>query len=98
NNLSPCIIEPHEYTTLGTYPSLSSSFGNRKGSFKRPNSIVGSFKSNKLAPRQYLRIGPTPCVITSQPFSVSIGEPALPICINSQGYLGCCNNTASSHI
>ena len=28
---------------------------------------------------QYLRIGPTPWVMTSQPASVSIGEPQLPI-------------------
>ena len=27
---------------------------------------------------------PTLCVITSQPFSVSMGDPALPICANSQ--------------
>ena len=36
----------------------------------------------------YFRIGPTPWVSTSQPASVSIGEPQLPSWTNSQGYVG----------
>ncbi len=34
---------------------------------------------------QYWRIGPTPWVNKIQPWSVSTGEPQLPIWINSQG-------------
>ena len=37
---------------------------------------------------QYLRIGPTPWVRTSQPASVSMGEPQLPSWVNSQGCAG----------
>ena len=37
---------------------------------------------------QYLRIGPTPWVITSQPASVSIGEPQLPIFTVSHARVG----------
>ena len=36
----------------------------------------------------YLRIGPTPCVRTSQPASVSIGDPQLPSWTNSHEYVG----------
>ena len=39
---------------------------------------------------QYCRIGPTPCVMSSQPFSVSIGEPQLP------SWITCHGNTAAS--
>src|SRR6476620_4252685 len=88
---------PQEYKTFGTYPSLSSSFGISKGSLKRPNSTVGSSRLNKLAPRQYCRIAPTPCVISNHPLSVSRGEPQLPICVNSHGYFGSCNLCAFSH-
>ena len=48
----------------------------------------GSSRSSSIAPMQYLRIGPTPWVKTSQPASVSMGEPQLPICMNSQGLAG----------
>ncbi len=44
----------------------------------------GSSRSSRKAPMEYLRIGPTPWLSTSQPASVSIGEPQLPICRNSQ--------------
>ena len=37
---------------------------------------------------QYFRIAPTPCVNTSQPASVSIGEPQLPSLMNSHGCAG----------
>ena len=37
---------------------------------------------------QYFRIGPTPWLSTSQPASVSIGEPQLPNWMNSQGNAG----------
>ncbi len=37
---------------------------------------------------QYFRIGPTPCVMTSQPASVSTGEPQFPIFTISHGWAG----------
>ena len=37
---------------------------------------------------QYFRIGPTPWLSTSQPASVSIGEPQLPSWTNSHGNVG----------
>ena len=37
---------------------------------------------------QYLRMGPTPWVITSQPASVSMGEPQLPIFTDSHDFGG----------
>jgi hypothetical protein len=49
---------------------------------------VGSFKSSRNAPRQYFRIAPTPWLNTSQPASVSIGEPQLPSLMNSHGCAG----------
>src|SRR3954454_23249589 len=39
----------------------------------------------------YVRIGPTPCVRTSQPASVSIGEPQLPSWSTSHSWVGRCN-------
>ena len=36
----------------------------------------------------YSRMGPTPCVKTSQPAGVSIGEPQLPSWISSHGRAG----------
>jgi hypothetical protein len=85
------MIDPHEYTTLGTYPSRSSGFGINNGSSNRPISTVGSSSCNKLAPRQYRRIGPTAWVMINQPSAVSIGDPQLPICTNSQLYTGSCS-------
>ena len=40
--------------------------------------LASASRSSRAAPMQYLRIGPTPCVMTSQPASVSIGDPQLP--------------------
>ena len=37
---------------------------------------------------EYCRIGPTPWLRTSQPASVSIGEPQFPICTISHGNAG----------
>ena len=45
---------------------------------------------------QYCRIGPTPWVIRSQPASVSIGEPQLPICTTCQANSGTWSSRASS--
>ena len=70
---------PQVYTTLGTYPARSFSVGESKGSRSRPSTRVGSSRSSRTAPIEYFRIAPTPWVSTSQPASVSIGEPQLPI-------------------
>ena len=45
----------------------------------------------------YSRIGPTPCVSTIQPASVSTGEPQLPSWSSSHGRLGVCSVRASPH-
>ena len=45
----------------------------------------------------YSRIGPTPCVSTIQPASVSIGEPQFPSWSSSHGRLGVCSVPAASH-
>ena len=45
---------------------------------------------------QYLRIGPTPCVITNHPASVSIGDPQLPIFTDSHISDGRINNSGLS--
>ena len=44
---------------------------------------------------QYWRIGPTPWLSTSQPASVSMGDPQFPICTNSQGNFGFSNKRRS---
>src|SRR4051794_37709888 len=45
----------------------------------------------------YVRIGPTPCVSTSQPSSVSMGEPQLPSWIISHDRRGPWNDLAVPH-
>src|SRR3954466_14253123 len=83
-----CTSAPQVYTTFGTYPSRSASLGESNGSRHPPITLVGSSKSKRNAPIQYFRIGPTPWLSTSQPASVSIGEPQLPIFKNSHGCAG----------
>src|SRR5690348_4206786 len=96
--LSSWTMEPQEYTTFGTYPSLSFSFGINKGVDNRPISFSGFLRSSKETPRTYSLTGPTPCVITNQPSGVSIGDPQFPICTNSHGYFGVCKRLACLHI
>ena len=48
----------------------------------------GSSLSRRMAPSAYVRSGPTPWVITSQPASVSSGDPLLPIWIELPGPFG----------
>src|SRR5688572_7183221 len=91
------MIEPQEYTTLGTYPSRSSSRGESRGSSSLPISFAGSSRSNNIAPRQYRLMGPTPCVITSQPSLVHKGEPQFPTWTNSQGNRGSWSITGLFH-
>jgi hypothetical protein len=55
----------------------------------------GSSRSSRTTPMAYSRIGPTPCVKTSQPAGVSIGEPQLPSWTSSQGRAGAWTVTAS---
>ena len=43
-----------------------------------PMTMLGSSRSRRSAPIEYVRIAPTPCVSTSQPSSSSIGDPQLP--------------------
>ena len=43
---------------------------------------------------QYFRIGPTPCLRTSHPASVSMGDPPFPIWTSSQGKAGLRSNVA----
>src|SRR5687767_14058582 len=95
--LSSWTIEPQEYTTFGTYPSLSLTFGTSNGVDNRPISFSGCSRSSKDTPSTYSLTGPTPWVITSQPSGVSIGEPQFPICTNSQGYFGVCKRLACLH-
>ena len=58
--------------------------------FSKPTRYPGRVRSGRAAcaPTAYVRIGPTPRVSTSQPRSVSIGDPQLPICTTSQDALG----------
>ena len=54
----------------------------------RPMTFVGRSRSRSDAPIEYVRIGPTPWVSTSQPSLVSIGEPQLPTCTASHAVVG----------
>ena len=81
-------MDPQLYTTLGTYPSRPRPDGASSGSRSLPMTLVGSSRSSRTAPIQYYRIGPTPCVITSQPASVSRGDPQLPIFTDSHSSAG----------
>ena len=44
--------------------------------------------SKSTAPMQYFRMAPAPCVRSSHPAGVSIGEPQFPIWMNSHGSVG----------
>src|SRR6185295_5448081 len=50
--------------------------------------LVGSARSSRKAPMQYFRMGPTPWLRTSQPASVSMGDPQFPSWISSHGKIG----------
>ena len=45
----------------------------------------------------YSRIGPTPCVSTTQPASVPTGEPQFPVWVSDHGRIGTCSVCGSSH-
>jgi len=74
-----------------------SSSGATSGSRSAPTTRLGSFRSSSSAPIEYSRIGPTPWVRTTQPASVSIGDPQLPICSSSHGRLGVWSVRVSPH-
>ena len=73
------------------------SSGTRSGSRSAPMTRLGSSRSSSSAPMEYSRIGPTPWVRTSQPASVSTGEPQFPIWSSSHGRVGVCSVRASPH-
>src|SRR6476469_6768 len=59
---------------------------------------VGSSRSSRIAPIEYVRIGPTPCVSTSHPPSVSIGGPQLPSCNASHACVGSWHGSESGQM
>ncbi len=59
--------------------------------------VVGPWRSSRRAPIEYVRMGPTPWVSTSQPSAVSIGGPQLPTCTGSQGAMGASSGLTDDH-
>ena len=73
---------------MGTYPSRSSGPAVMSGSVSVPSTMVGSWRSSRAAPRLYVRIGPTPWVMTTHPWDVSSGDEHGPSWMSSQGWVG----------